>query len=92
MVDKAQTIAIASRAVFELFNCYNCRHDAYSIFRIGWFGNKWLNWAVLSSLALTLMAMYVPGSPGLSGWSPCSGRIGWYWLRLDSPWWSSRKW
>ncbi|MEW6425686.1 MAG: cation-translocating P-type ATPase [Bacillota bacterium] len=61
LILKAQTITVALLVIFELFNCYNCRHEIQSLFKIGWFGNKWLNLAVLSSLALTLAVMYIPG-------------------------------
>jgi len=61
LIVKAQTITVALLVIFELFNCYNCRHKIQSLFKIGWFGNKWLNLAVLSSLALTLAVMYIPG-------------------------------
>jgi Ca2+-transporting ATPase len=58
--EEAQCLCFATLAVVELFNCFNCRSERHSIFRIGFFSNKWLVAAVLSSLAITLALIYVP--------------------------------
>lgn len=57
---EAQCLCFASLVVVELFNCFNCRSEKYSIFSIGFFSNKWLVAAVISSLAITLALIYVP--------------------------------
>ncbi len=59
-VAKAQTMVLATLILFEMFNAFNCRSDRYSIFKLGWFSNKWLIWAVLSSLAFMALILYVP--------------------------------
>jgi Ca2+-transporting ATPase len=59
-VVKAQTMVLVTIILFEMFNAFNCRSDRYSIFKLGWFSNKWLVWAVLSSLLLMALILYIP--------------------------------
>jgi len=46
--------------LFEMVNAFNSRSERCSIFKLGWFSNKWLVWAVLSSLSLMVLALFVP--------------------------------
>ena len=48
----AQTMTFAVFVVFQLFNVMNCRSSEDSIFRLGLFSNKAINYAVLISLTL----------------------------------------
>jgi len=57
---EAQCLCFATLIMLELFNCFNCRSERYSIFKVSPFANKWLLAAVASSLALSLMVIYVP--------------------------------
>ena len=57
---KAQTMVLVTIILFEMFIAFNCRSDRYSIFKLGWFSNKWLVWAVLSSIILMVLVLYVP--------------------------------
>jgi len=57
---KAQTFAFTSVVIFELFVALSCRSLTKPIFVVGAFKNVWLWLAVLSSVALQLMIMYVP--------------------------------
>jgi Ca2+-transporting ATPase len=57
---KAQTMVLVTIILFEMFIAFNCRSDRYSIFKLGWFSNKWLVWAVLSSITLMVLVLYVP--------------------------------
>ena len=57
---KAQTMVLVTIILFEMFNAFNCRSARYSIFKLGWFSNKWLVWAVLSSVFLMVLVLYVP--------------------------------
>lgn len=57
---EAQALCFVTLILAEMFNAYNSRSEKYSVFKIGVFSNKWLNWAVLSSLAITLLVVYVP--------------------------------
>lgn len=56
----AETMAFVTLSASELFRAYTARSERYSIFKIGVFSNKWMNYAVLTSLALMLMVVYVP--------------------------------
>jgi Ca2+-transporting ATPase len=57
---KAQTMVLVTIILFEMFNAFNCRSDRYSIFKLGWYSNKWLVWAVISSVLLMALVLYVP--------------------------------
>jgi len=57
---EAQCLCFASLVTEELFRCFECRSETYSIFRIGPFSNKWLVAAVASSFAILLAIVYVP--------------------------------
>ncbi|HLF55108.1 MAG TPA: calcium-translocating P-type ATPase, SERCA-type [Candidatus Nanoarchaeia archaeon] len=57
---KAQTIAFTSIVMFELFQAVSCRSVRQPVFFVGVFKNKWLWLAILLSLALQLLIMYVP--------------------------------
>jgi Ca2+-transporting ATPase len=57
---EAQCLCFVTLVGVELFNCFNCRSERHSIFRIGPFGNKWLLVAVASSWAITVAIVYLP--------------------------------
>ncbi len=57
---EAQCLCFAALVTEELFRCFECRSETYSIFRIGLFSNKWLLAAVASSFAITLAIIYAP--------------------------------
>jgi Ca2+-transporting ATPase len=73
---KAQTMVLVTIILFEMFIAFNCRSTRYSIFKLGWFSNKWLVLAVLSSVFLMALVLYVPSLAflfhtvplGLSDW------------------------
>ncbi len=56
----AQTIAFATLVFSELLRAYTARSERHSIFAIGVFGNKWMQYAVGASLFLMLAVIYVP--------------------------------
>lgn len=56
----ARTTAFATLAFSQLFHSYNTRSRDKSLFRIGFFGNKYLNLAFLASGLLQLMVVTVP--------------------------------
>jgi Ca2+-transporting ATPase len=56
----AQTIAFATLVFSELLRAYTARSERYSVFAIGAFGNKWMQYAVGASLVLMLAVIYVP--------------------------------
>jgi Ca2+-transporting ATPase len=57
---KGQTVVLAMMILFELINAYNNRSDRHSLFKVGFFKNKWLNWSVLSSVVLAVIVIQVP--------------------------------
>jgi len=57
----AQTMAFVTLSASELFRAYTARSERYPLFRMGVFGNKYMQWAVLGSLAVLLATVYIPG-------------------------------
>jgi Ca2+-transporting ATPase len=57
---KAQTMVLVMMIFFELVNAYNNRSDRHSLFKVGFFRNKWLNLSILSSLIIALAVVEVP--------------------------------
>ena len=49
----------------ELVIALSMRSLKYPVFKVGPFKNKWLWYAILSSFALQLIILYVPGLQGL---------------------------
>jgi Ca2+-transporting ATPase len=56
----AETMAFITLASSELVRAFTARSERYPILKIGVFNNKWMNIAVLSSLGLLLLILYVP--------------------------------
>ena len=54
------SILFATLSISELLRAYTSRSERYSLLAIGIFSNKWMQWAVLSSLAVLLAIIYVP--------------------------------
>ncbi|MBN1583638.1 MAG: cation-translocating P-type ATPase [Anaerolineae bacterium] len=61
MLAHAQTMAFVTLSASELFRAYTARSERYSLFSIGVFSNKWMQWAVLASLLVLLATVYIPG-------------------------------
>jgi Ca2+-transporting ATPase len=59
-LEAAQTIAFVTLCTSELIRAYTARSEYHSVFSIGMFSNKWMNWAVLASFLLVLAVVYVP--------------------------------
>jgi len=57
---KGQTIVFAMMILFELINAYNNRSDRHSLFKVGFFKNKWLNLSILPSIVLAVIVIQVP--------------------------------
>lgn len=55
--ERTQTIVLTTAVIYEMFFVYTCRSDK-PLFQIGIFSNKWLNYAVLTSLFLHLILIY----------------------------------
>lgn len=56
----ARTMAFVTLCCSELLRAYTSRSENYSIFSIGVFSNRWMQWAAGSSLFLVLITVYVP--------------------------------
>ena len=59
-LEAAQTIAFVTLCSSELIRAYTARSEYHSVFSIGMFSNRWMNWAVLASFLLVLAVVYVP--------------------------------
>ncbi len=69
----AETMAFVTLSVSELLRAYTARSEYYPLLKIGVFTNRWMNWAVLFSLALILGVVYVPFLNGIFDTEP----LGW---------------
>ena len=56
----AETMAFLTLATSELLRAYTARSERYPLLKIGFFSNKWMNWAVLASFAMLMAVVYVP--------------------------------
>ncbi len=59
-VIEAQGLTFLTLVLIQFFNAYNFRSDRQSIFRIGFFRNKWLNLAISWEVALLVLIVYTP--------------------------------
>jgi len=55
-ITKARTLAFTTMAMFQVFNAINCRSSTKSIFELGYFTNKYLAVANVTSIALQVSA------------------------------------
>ena len=56
----AQTMAFVTLSASELVRAYTARSERASLFRLGVFSNKYMQYAVLLSIVLLLSVVYVP--------------------------------
>jgi Ca2+-transporting ATPase len=59
-VRSAETMAFVTLSLAELFRAYTVRSERASIFTIGVFSNKWMQYAVGASIALLLLVCALP--------------------------------
>jgi len=59
-VQTAETMAFVTLSLCELFRAYTVRSERTSIFRLGIFSNKYMQYAVALSLVLLLLVVNVP--------------------------------
>ena len=59
-IEFAETMAFVTLSISELFRAYTARSEFYPLRKIGFFKNKFMNWAVLGSLALIFAVIYIP--------------------------------
>jgi Ca2+-transporting ATPase len=60
-VAKAQSMTFVTLILFELFFAHACRSLRFTVLQLGLFGNRWLWLATLSSAAMMLAVIYIPG-------------------------------
>ncbi|HEY5903498.1 MAG TPA: cation-translocating P-type ATPase, partial [Anaerolineales bacterium] len=80
-VQTAETMAFATLSLCELFRAYTARSERASLFRIGVFSNKWMQYAVGVSILLLIAVTAVPflqpifntHSPSAREWSVIIG-------------------
>jgi Ca2+-transporting ATPase len=71
---RAQTLGFTTMAMFQVFNSLNCRSRTKSVFRLGFFANRYLFAAVIASISLQVLATFLPffqvalGTTVLSTW------------------------
>lgn len=51
-LDRARTIAFTLLVMLQMFNVLNCKSEYQSLWTIGLFNNRWLWWAILSSILI----------------------------------------
>jgi P-type Ca2+ transporter type 2C len=68
----AQTVAFTTLVISELLRAYTARSDRHSAFHIGLFANRAMQYAVGASLALLLVAIYLPVAQPFFGTVPLS--------------------
>ena len=59
-VQTAETMAFVTLSLCELFRAYTVRSERVSIFKLGVFSNKYMQYAVGASIALLLLVVNVP--------------------------------
>jgi Ca2+-transporting ATPase len=75
----AETMAFVTLSISELFRAYTARSEFYPLTKIGIFKNKFMNWAVLGSLVLIMLVVYVPFLQPIFNTAP----LGWeHWLEV----------
>ncbi|MBO3840641.1 MAG: HAD-IC family P-type ATPase [Thermoproteota archaeon] len=57
---RTQTMTFTVMAIFQVFNALNCRSRTKSVFKIGFFTNKYLFAGVVSSFSLQVLATILP--------------------------------
>jgi Ca2+-transporting ATPase len=56
----AQTVAFVTLVSSELWRAYTSRSEHYPLNKLGFFTNRYMVWATLSSFALLLLVVYLP--------------------------------
>ena len=58
-IETARTAVFSVMAFTQLFNVFNMRSLNHSVFALGIFSNKFINWAIAVSAGLVLMLVYI---------------------------------
>ena len=57
---EAQALCFLTLVLIQLLKAYNFRSDKHSVFKIGFFKNRWLNLAILWEVTLLVLIVYIP--------------------------------
>ena len=57
---QATTMTFAGIVAMQIGTAFACRTNRASVFKVGFFKNKWLVWGILFEIVLTLLIIYVP--------------------------------
>ncbi|MGV8026118.1 MAG: cation-translocating P-type ATPase [Anaerolineaceae bacterium] len=61
----AETMAFVTLSLSELLRAYTARSERYPLLKMGIFKNKWMNLAVVASIALVMAVIYLPFLNGI---------------------------
>lgn len=78
-LETARTVAVNMFVFGELFYLFNCRSLRYSMFKLGFFSNRWLIGGVMTMIALQMLFTYSPTMNRLFGTAPI-GITQWLWI------------
>ena len=73
-VQTAETMAFVTLSLCELFRAYTVRSERVSLFKLGVFSNKYMQYAVGLSLVLLLLVVFVPFLQPIFNTHPLVGR------------------
>ena len=59
-LDHARSIAFCTLVAFQWFNAFNARSDRLSIFKLGFWSNRWLLFGLSIGIVLQIMVIYAP--------------------------------
>ena len=59
-LDHARSIAFCTLVAFQWFNAFNARSDRLSIFKLGFWSNRWLLVGLSIGIVLQIMVIYAP--------------------------------
>jgi Ca2+-transporting ATPase len=74
---EAQALCFLTLVLIQFFKAYNFRSDRQSVFKIGFFKNRWLNITIVWEIALLVVIVYTPALHSPFHTFPLSG---WDWL------------
>ena len=78
-LEKSRTIAVTTMVFFQFFQAWNSRSELQSVFRLNPFGNPFLFFGILASIAAHLAAIYLPAMQWLFRMEPI---LAGEWLRI----------
>ena len=59
-LEEARTVAFCAMVTFQWFQAFNARSDESTVFRMGFFRNRWLVVSIAIAVALQMAVIYAP--------------------------------